>query len=91
MGYSDNLHHVRKSDFFAHRRRDHRPDDDLPGLGGEDGPAAGRLPDGPRLLRIPLLYVHLLHSRSGESEIKGKMYEKQVDVMINRRTSSERS
>ena len=72
MGYSDNLHHVRKSDFFAHRRRDHRPDYDLSGLGGEDGPAAGRLPDGPRLLRIPLLYVHLLHSRSGESEIKGE-------------------
>ena len=57
---------------IAHRRRDHRPDYDLPRLGGEDGPAAGRLPDGPRLLRIPLLYVHLLHSRSGESEIKGE-------------------
>ena len=75
MGYSDNSHHAKKSDFFVHRRHDHRPDYDLSGFGGEDGPAAGRLPDGPRLLRIPLFYVHILHSRSGESEMKGKMSE----------------
>ena len=54
-------------------RRDHRPDHDLPGVGGEDGPAAGRLPDGPRLLRLPLVYVHLLHGRSGEVELSGEL------------------
>ena len=72
MGYSEDSHHVSKSDIFVHCRRDHRPDHDLPGFGGEDGPAAGRLPDGPRLLRFPLVYVHLLHGRSGEVELSGE-------------------
>ena len=47
-------------------RRDDCSDDDLFGVGGEDGFAGGFLSDGPRLLRVHLIHVHIFYGRSGD-------------------------